>query len=571
MTLRRTLILVGLAALFLVPVPAQAVTGGTRATIFIIHDTSYEELLAIPGVSHIATAGGKALLVNADELLAQARDLAEAPPAGQQGEPDIRLIDLGTPPTGASDRATFLENAGTQIVQTVAENENDGLVVIGSVGESPDMRETGDQLNGVVVADAYFLDHQFGPTALTSSSTRRSGVVAGTDLRPTVARFFRSPGEDWRGSIQDVGSGSTVADIHERYLSVRRMYVPVAIVAGTTVLFILVFALLVYYRRASSPGWVLYLGKWAAFATPALAVALLAAGHLPDLSYLSVGSLAAVVTIVLPLAALAWARRGTLVPPRALGLMVLAFFLVESATGWYGTMFTLMGGTALDGGRFYGLPNAFEGLLVGSAVYVAADLKPWKGYAAILAVALFVGLPGLGADIGGAVAALAAAGLWLALSTRERFGMKEASVVAATVVVGLAVVLVAHRFFASSPTHGTAFVEATGSDPLHALSTLRDRLGIGVSLLRRNPFGLIYLAATPVLIWVVVKRRAGLRGSFDAFPRWRSAILTILLASVVAYFVNDTGVSAVGMGFAMALGGLLYVPLAQEVVNMDAT
>lgn len=38
----------------------------------------------------------------------------------------------------------------------------------------------------------------------------------------------------------------------------------------------------------------------------------------------------------------------------------------------------------------------------------------------------------------------------------------------------------------------------------------------------------------------------------------------ILLASVVAYFTEDSGAAAVGLGFGLALGGLLYVALIEQ-------
>jgi hypothetical protein len=47
-------------------------------------------------------------------------------------------------------------------------------------------------------------------------------------------------------------------------------------------------------------------------------------------------------------------------------------------------------------------------------------------------------------------------------------------------------------------------------------------------------------------------------------------MLVLVLTSVVAYFANDTGVAASGQGFAMALAGLLYVPLAMIPRKMDA-
>jgi len=557
----------------LVFVPSASSDPVPRVTVFILHDASAEELLSIPVVSRLAMDGGSALLANADDLVADVRGLQQDPPPGVAGATEVSLVDLGTPPEGAA-RSAFLARAGQQLDAALSGPDGAGLVVVATVGFSPGMVSRGDQLSAIVVADPSLgLPLSAWPTVgttLSSSSTRRPGVVTGADLVPTIALFLGAPGANATGVMETTGfAGESSLPIHERYLSVRRMYVPVAIVAAGAVFLLLIFALSAFYRRTDLPRWALFVGQWACLATPALAVSLLAAGHLPTLSYPWVALVATAATVLVPVAALAWRGSGVLTPPLALGMMILGFFAIEAATGWYGTMFTMMGGTALDGARFYGLPNAFEGLLIGSAVYIAASLGPLRGFAVIIAVAIFVGVPGLGADLGGALAALAAAGLWLMLRTRDRFGWKEAGVTLATVIIGTGVILLAHRFLAPSPTHGTVFVGTSSRDPLHVLSTLWERLGIGIRLLRRNPIGLVYLAATPVLIWVVARQRAGLRDSFAALPHWRHAILTILWASVVGYFVNDTGVSAVGMGFAMALGGLLYVPLAREVVKMD--
>lgn len=534
-------------------------------TFFGIEGATFQQLMSLPAAADLSRHGGSAMMLGATTQLGS--DLRSASLAG--GAPIfLQNYDAGTPPEGAAAQAAFWKGADRFLQEAVAECGTDQLVIVAALPpHGMPVVQARSRLSGVVVAWDPGAEQPGTPGALTSSSTRRAGVVTADDLRATIAAYLRLPGVDTNGTITVV-RGSPL-DLYERHVAQRRMYVPVAIVAGSAVFLLLVFALYSFSRRTKLPRWALYVGQWACLATPALAVALLAAGHLPTLSYLWVALLAVAVTILLPAAALAFRGRGALVPPFALGLMILGLFVVEAATGWYGTMSTMMGGTALDGARFYGLPNAFEGLVIGSAVYVASSLKPLRGFAAIIAVALFVGLPGLGADLGGAVAALAAAGLWLMLRTRNRFGWKEAGVALSTVVFGTGVILLAHRFLVSSPTHGTAFVETSGRDPLHAASTLWERLGIGVRLLRRNPIGLVYLAATPVLIRVVVKRRAGLKDSLNAFPQWRAAILAILWASVVGYFVNDTGVSAVGMGFAMALGGLLYVPLAREAVKMN--
>lgn len=536
------------------------------ALVFVIHDASFDEFTSYIG-SAFASGRGEGLLTDADVLVAQARQLSsDLSRTYGRGLPLVRVTDLGTPRGDALSRKEFYIRALSKI-RTIAggiERNGEQLIVVATVGglagDGPS-----NELNAIFMSDTS-ADRD---GSLTSSTTRRSGVVDGSDLRATVASYLGLPGENYEGAMTVEPEAVNLAELNARHLAQRRMYVPVSIAAIVAVFLIGTVALSVFSRRARVSLRTLRLGLWACLATPALAVAMLAAGHLPRLDYVSVALILVAIALILPVAALAFRRKGLLAPPAVFGIAIFGLLVVEAGTGWYGTMFTLLGGTALDGARFYGLPNAFEGLLVGSAVYVAAVLTPRWGYAWILLTALFIGFPRLGADLGGALVTLVAAGLWLALRSRGRMDRWGVAVIAATVVVGMGVVLLAHRF-AASPTHGTAFVEASAGDPMNVLSTLWERLGVGVRLLRRNPLGLTYLAATPVLLWLVIKQRAGLRDSFAAFPHWRSAMLTILWASVVAYFVNDTGVSAVGMGFAMALGGILYVPLAREAVSMDA-
>jgi hypothetical protein len=60
----------------------------------------------------------------------------------------------------------------------------------------------------------------------------------------------------------------------------------------------------------------------------------------------------------------------------------------------------------------------------------------------------------------------------------------------------------------------------------------------------------------------VLRPPPSVAASFDGRDRWRDAVLTILLGSVVAYLANDTGAAALGFGFGTAMSGLLDVSLA---------
>ena len=257
-----------------------------------------------------------------------------------------------------------------------------------------------------------------------------------------------------------------------------------------------------------------------------------------------------------------------MLPPAAIGLAVLLFFVAEAAAGWTAALTPLLGGSELDGGRFFGLPNVFVGLLIGASLYVAFRLSPGWGFALVVAVALFAGLPFAGANIGAAVSLFAAAGLWLSLRTRGRLGWREAGVTAALVVVGIAVILFAHRFLTSTPTHVTRFEEATGWRLGDAWRTFTHRLSTGWHLIEQNPFALVPVVGLPATLLAVLRPPPPVGQAFHRHPAWRDALLVALLAGIVAYVANDTGPAAVGLAFGLGLGGLVYVSLVEEPAKM---
>jgi hypothetical protein len=88
-----------------------------------------------------------------------------------------------------------------------------------------------------------------------------------------------------------------------------------------------------------------------------------------------------------------------------------------------------------------------------------------------------------------------------------------------------------------------------------------DRLGVGADLIANNPFALLPVLGVLLMLVVALRPPAPVRASFQEAPVWRLAILTIVVASVVAYLVNDSGAAAVGEGLTTSLAGMLYVSL----------
>ena len=420
----------------------------------------------------------------------------------------------------------------------------------------------GDELGTVIAAwgDPNELFSAEGPPrALTSDSTRRSGVVADVDPAATVAEWLDLP-YDAGAPIERTGEPAPL-DLYERYLPQRRLAVPAAAASwGLMLVFGLAGILALTFRRRVSPGTLALTGALAG-SLPWLALGLLMVGHLPSLTVATVVPFL-VVIMVAGVVFERWVEghRGIFVALAACGGVVLGILAIEAALGWLAAVTPLAGGGQLDGGRFFGMPNVEIGIVLGAAMFAAHRLRVGTGVFLLATCAVVAGSPWTGSNFGAAITLFAAAGLWLGIRRRRPWWM-IAVITGAITAVGMTAIAVMHRYLTERPTHITAFLEHTSSLS-GVLDRLTGRLGIGFDQLTDTPLAAIPVVGTLVLLFLVLRPPAAIARSFEGHDAWRDAVLVILLASIVAYLANDTGAAAVGFGFGFALAGLIEVSLA---------
>ena len=591
MTLARAgvLLTIVLAALFLPrPASAQVVVPPEReAFVVILDDATMEDLLAAPPLEGLASVGGAGLLSTRLPLRDATGFLIGDHAAGYS--PVIPVVGLRYTDEGSVQAADGVASNGELLAvgdrlqaNLRASNADDVLVIVASASPPQTSEAAGDLLSGVVVARGAptLLTEAMGAAdglselgSLTSDSTRRDGVVSSRDVPASVLEFLGATSTDGdpKGAAIRTIPGPPPLELHERYLAMRRMTVPIQTAAGLYVTSAGLFGVAVLASRRRAPRWLAKFAAGLALSVPPLAVALFAAGHLPTLSYATVVPFVVVVALLGTLAFVPLVRRDVLLPPAAMGAAVLAFFVVEAAVGWTAALTLFLAGSELDGGRFYGLPNEFIGLIAGCALYLVARMPAWTGFAVVVGAALFAGLPGIGANLGGALTLFAAAGLWVSQRRSGRIGWRGLALTSVVVAAGMAAVLAAHVFWTASPTHGTRFVQEQGRSLTGILDAYGDRLLVGWRLLERNPFALVPVVGLPAVLFVILRPPAPVRDAFERQPVWRDVVLVTVLSGIVAYLANDTGAAACGLAFALGLGGLMYVSLAVEAGKMERT
>ncbi|MEA2557393.1 MAG: hypothetical protein QOG88_931, partial [Actinomycetota bacterium] len=476
----------GLVAGFGTGSPADAAASGTATVIVVtFSDAGFNDVFAgDPRAYALASLGGAALVSQRLSLATTLQGVFGA------GNPPYRHVDGGSM-TGAdgnvdsANLGALFDKEAAVAVNLFPAGETGTLIFVSTAPSPADVR-AGDELGVVIVAsgtaDQIRAAMERSPTpttfpSLTSDSTRRDGAVTTSDIAVTIGHLVGAP----------VPSGAIGAEIrasdapgpfalYQRYRDQRRLTVPIGVAAAVYTALVALFALLVGLRGPQVSDRLRTSAAWAGISIVPLGLALLEVGRLPRLTYAGVIPFLIGVTAVLTTAIVVIGRRKGAVPAVvALGTVVLCVLAVEAAMDWPGAVTPLLGGSQLDGGRFFGLPNAFLGLVLGSAVSVALGLRHvWAAAALLFAVGIVIGSPWFGSDLGGAITLCAVAGSWWGVRSRASV-VRTVLAAGASALVGTVLVVLTQRYLASSATHITHFAE--GSDNAGGfVATVAERL-----------------------------------------------------------------------------------------------
>jgi hypothetical protein len=452
------------------------------------------------------------------------------------------------------------------------------LLLVVSPGAPMEAREEGNYLTPFIAAG-----NGFGRGLLTSQSARRPGLVNNVDFLPTAIGYFGlavpsgvvgSAMNTVKGPADQVGY---LKDVNAQFGVTRRARWPVVVTYLALVFLTMCMAALCLPAVSRRLGWPRDLGR-AARSTSVAAVVLLAG----PLSFLVVSAFryggytfpavfCAAFTLVVGLGAWLLQRgRPRMDPVVALCLLTASVMVVDLFMGGRLVMIPLLGGSALEGMRLYGLTNTLVGLLLATSLWGIAGLwgsralergaARWLLLLALLGLSFVVGFGALGANVGGFIAAIATClTFFVATSKRGFTGWRTAGIALAT-AAGTGVMILLDSLL--TRTHAGKLVSGGG--------------GGFVSLVQRKlviQFGQISFLLLPALVLVaaVVAMALWLRrpGSFWR-RRWEgeklqtATLFSLVVGSLVALVFNDTGVAMLGMMTVITVLAMSYYLLREN-------
>lgn len=388
---------------------------------------------------------------------------------------------------------------------------------------------------------------------LTSPSTRRTpGLVANTDVAATIAALFGLPP---RRSAIGAGRPMEITPVPGEkaadYYLARRAAGWAAQAREQRLLvgvpWLLAIALLGMCLLAARPGQRSSAGSLAAGTASVPPALLLTAAVSP----VTGGGEWVVYTLALAVSGLLFliARRF----PAATVLVIVC-----AATSALVIVDCLLGGPLLarsplsyspgEAARFYGIGNEVEGVFLGASLAAASGTGRIGTAMMAVLVTLALGLPDLGADFGGLVAATLGFGFLLLTLPGSGFSARRLLVITVLIALLIAGVVIRDAGRESGTrTHVGQAVRATRERGPQALGEIAVRkAALGARLLVTSPWAVLFFTEIGVGAWLLRRRIHR-----DLPERTRAAVRAILVAGAAALVINDSGVVA-------AAGCLLY-------------
>jgi hypothetical protein len=240
----------------------------------------------------------------------------------------------------------------------------------------------------------------------------------------------------------------------------------------------------------------------------------------------------------------ATAAEGSWAAPALLGALLTGLIVVDLLLGGLALSRPLLGNSAFDGERFYGLGNGYFAYALAGLLLVVAfrRLSPATTAALLVGLALADGLPILGADVGGAITAtLTAAVAWLLLRRRRWTRLRILLVVVGALVIAAAIA-VGVGLATGPASHGSRIArDLLGDDPSAALRAVKHQLSGNFGLLSESFWawwGPLLVVAALVCSLRPPRALAGVPAHV------RRAVGVGAIGSVLLIVLNDTGVTA---------------------------
>jgi len=457
-------------------------------------------------------------------------------------------------------------------IVSVVDIQNTLLIILSPFYNSIDARN-GNRLTPVI-----FYGKGISPGLILSDTTRRPGMIANIDIAPSIIHFFEGDVsevtgrpvkyKESRNNIDALKDLNRMVAFHSgNRTRILRTYISIQIIV---LIFILIF--------------LLYRGKYVLRINDALQSIILMILATP------------VVLLTVPLLKIYHTGFYFMLVLGMDGLFILClnkYGKMEQNKLIYISGFTcilligdmlcnqalnkisVLSYDAVIGARYYGIGNEYMGIFISSTLIftvpltVQKKLPKWFTALFYILVVGMIGLPFLGANVGGTITAIGSFGIALFFIYQKKITLKSIIILLCAVIFIVSAFAYYDIHFSSSRSHlAQALLSYSVSGTAVLLGILQRKLEMNLKLLRTTIWSRVLQVSVFVVMVLLAKRRGTLKKLFLKYSDFSPAWFCILVAGITGALVNDSGVVVTATSNIFLMFSLLYLLLEEKKVGI---
>ncbi len=397
---------------------------------------------------------------------------------------------------------------------------------------------------------------------LESSTTRNSGIVSNIDIGVDIINKFGLKNELMIGkvfkNVQDENGIKKVLKDYERIVSINTIRASVVNSYVGIVSASWVIAMIAILFKNKIPKKEKGLGREQIFK---VLKELIKLGLIMPLAFLTAPvfqfktpaglvSGVLIVTIIYYLIGYFLFRKDDIKQMGFYAFLTIGLIIIDCIIGTPLMKSGIMSYDAINGARYYGVGNEYEGVTIASAVFALAVLLNYKKISKWLAVVLSLvilitsAMPSMGANVGGAISESVAYLLFILLIFDVKLDLKK------IIMIGVATVLVVVAFagldfLMGTESHLAVFTnQIIQEGPAAIFNTFGRKIQMNLKLAKSSVWVNILIVSIIIIGALIFKPSGYFKKIHDKYPMIFKGFMASFVGCIVTLLVNDSGIVA---------------------------
>ena len=397
---------------------------------------------------------------------------------------------------------------------------------------------------------------------LESSTTRNSGIVSNIDIGVDIINKFGLKNELMIGkvfkNVQDENGIKKVLKDYERIVSINTIRASVVNSYVGIVSASWVIAMIAILFKNKIPKKEKGLGRDQIFK---VLKELIKLGLIMPLAFLTAPvfqfktpaglvSGVLIVTIIYYLIGYLLFRKDDIKQMGFYAFLTIGLIIIDCVIGTPLMKSGIMSYDAINGARYYGVGNEYEGVTIASAVFALAVLLNYKKISKWLAVVLSLvilitsAMPSMGANVGGAISECVAYLLFILLIFDVKLDLKK------IIMIGVATVLIVVAFagldfLMGTESHLAVFTnQIIQEGPAAIFDTFGRKIQMNLKLAKSSVWVNILIVSIIIIGALIFKPSGYFKKIHDKYPMIFKGFMASFVGCIVTLLVNDSGIVA---------------------------